>query len=83
VRMQLHYRKRERERENKIRRPASSVFLLAFFWNLSRDINNQTLLCPSSFFFFLRFILSREKKNMIFGDNFIYILVEYIGWICH
>jgi len=83
VRMQLHCRKRERERENKIRRPASSVFLLAFFLESLSGYQQSNIAMSVYFFFFLRFILSREKKNMIFGDNFIYILGEYIGWICH
>jgi hypothetical protein len=50
----------ERERENKILRPTSSVFLLAFFFNLSRDINNQTWLYPPSFLLLSR---EEEKKN--------------------
>jgi hypothetical protein len=50
----------EKGKKIKMLRRASSVFLLAFL-NLSRDINNQTLLCPSFFFSFC-FVLSRENE---------------------
>ncbi len=52
----------EKGKNIKMLRRASAVFLLAFFLNLSGDINNQTLLCPLFFSFSVSFC--RERMSI-------------------